>query len=218
VCARFTLTTRDLAALARAWAAEVDPGLLAGWRPRFNVAPGQVVPLLAEPGGARRLVPASFGLAAPGGALHLNARAETAAGKRSFREAWRHHRAAVPVDGFYEWDGPPGARRPHWLHRPDGRPFLLAGLWSPAAEGGPAFAIVTTEARGAVRPLHDRMPLLLPEPLVGPWLADGPAPELPAPGEEVLADRPVSPRVNATTHDDEGCLAPPPAPPQLRLL
>jgi putative SOS response-associated peptidase YedK len=219
MCARFTLTTADLAALARQWAAELDEAVAAAWRPRFNVAPGQPHPVLVQARGTRRLALATFGLPARGGALHLNARVETAAEKRAFRDAWLARRAAVPVDGFFEWDGPARARRPHWLHRADRAPFLLAGLWQPGAAGAPpTFAIVTADARGVVRRLHDRMPVLLPEPLVSAWLAGGPAPALPGPPEDLLVDREVSPRVNATAHDDPECLAPPQAAAQLRLL
>jgi putative SOS response-associated peptidase YedK len=221
MCGRYTLTITDIAALAAAWGAEVDAALAAAWRPRFNVAPGHRVPLLTGGRGARRLGAATFGLPAPRGGLLLNARAETAARKPTFRDAMARSRAAVPVDGFYEWEGPPAARRPSWFHRPGGAPFLLAALAVPGPDGAPAFAILTTGAVEPVRRLHDRMPVILPDGLVDGWLADGPAPPLPAPEAGWLEARAVSPRVNSPRVDDAACLEPPPPPappPQLTLF
>jgi putative SOS response-associated peptidase YedK len=216
MCGRFTLTSPDLGALARAWAAEADAALLARWRPRFNVAPGDPHPVLVAAGGVRRLAPARFGLAGARGALLLNARIETAAGKPTFREAWRGRRAAVPADGFFEWDGPAGDRRPHWFHRDGGAPLLFAALLGVAPGGGTGFAILTTAADEAVSALHDRMPVIVPARLLAAWL-EGPPPALPA-LQAPLARRPVSRRVNAVEHDDPGCLAPQEPPRQGSLL
>lgn len=208
MCGRFSLTVADIAALARAWGAEVDAALLQRWRPRYNVAPGQQAPLLVGPAGARRLVAATFGLPAPRGALHVNARLETAAEKRTFKAALARGRAAVPVDGFYEWEGPPSARRPTWFHQAGRAPLLLAAV---AVEGadGPAFAILTTGAVPPVLRLHDRMPVVLPTGAVEAWLAPGPPPTLPAPVAGALLGLPVSTRVNSPRQDDPACLAPP---------
>lgn len=218
MCGRFTLTTADLAALARAWAAEVDAALAARWRPRFNVAPGDAHPVLRARRGALRLEAAAFGLAGPGGRPLLNARVETAAGRPAFREAWAGRRAAVPADGFYEWEGPASDRRPSWLHPRAGGTLLLAALWGEAPGGGPGFTLLTTAASADVARLHDRMPLLVPPALLDAWLADGPPPALPAPRAGLLAARPVSPRVNSPANDDAACLAPPPEPRQRTLL
>jgi len=221
MCGRYTLTITDIAALAKAWGAEVDALLQAGWRPRFNVAPGHRVPLLTADHGARRLGLASFGLPAPRGGLLLNARTETAAKKPTFRDALARSRAAVPVDGFYEWEGPPSARRPSWFHRADGAPFLLAALAVPGPDGTTGFAIMTTEAVEPVRRLHDRMPVILSGDQVDGWLAEGPPPPLHEPVPGWLSARPVSPRVNSPRVDDAACLDPPPPPvppPQLSLF
>jgi len=204
MCGRFTLTVDDVARLARQWGAEVDAALAAAWRPRFNVAPGNGHLVLQQEDGRRRLAPARFGLAGPAGML-INARAETAATRLTFREAWRTGRTAVPADGFFEWEGPASARRPTWFHRPGSRPFLLAALLGPAPDGGLGFAILTTSARAPVAALHDRMPVVLPEPLLGAWLTGEP-PALPATEDGAFAARPVSPWVNAVEHDDAACL------------
>ncbi len=221
MCGRFTLTTDDIASLAREWAAEVDQALAAGWRPRFNVAPGDRHPVLVVSGGRRRLISAVFGLAGQpaGGAgpLLLNARIETAPSRPTFREAWRTRRAAVPADGFFEWEGPASARRPTWFHLPGRAPMLLAALLGEAPGGGIGFAVLTCPARAPVQALHDRMPVLLPAALLDAWLS-GPAPALPGASGDGLMARPVSPRVNSVENDDPACLEEAEAPRQGKLF
>jgi putative SOS response-associated peptidase YedK len=217
VCGRFTLTERDLASLARAWAAEVAAAVAEGWRPRYNVAPGDRHVVLRSERGRRTLAAATFGLPGPDGALLVNARLETAAAKPTFRDAFRARRCAVPADGFFEWEGPASARRPTWFHPPSGGPILLAGLWEVSPDGRPGFVILTSPANAEIAPLHGRMPVVLPGEQLGAWL-DGPPPALAAPPDGTFAARPVSPRVNAVANDDRECLAPREPEPQLRLL
>lgn len=205
MCGRFTLTEDDLVALARRWGAEVESGLAERWRPRFNVAPGDRHVALVGPPGRRRLISATFGLAGPGpGPLLVNARVETASSRATFREAWRCRRAAVPADGFFEWEGPRSSRRPTWFHGGTGAPMLLAALLGPAHGGQLGFVVLTTEARPPVRALHDRMPVFVPPSHLDAWLA-GPPPSLPEEAEPLVA-RAVSARVNAVEHDDPACL------------
>lgn len=208
MCGRFTLTASDLADLARTWAAEVDAALAAAWRPRFNVAPGDHHPLLVPGRAGRRLVPAAFGLAGPGGRLLVNARVETAARLPAFAEAWRARRAVVPADGFYEWTGPAAARRPRWIHPEGGGALLLAALVGPSTAGCDGFAILTTTASAVVAPVHDRMPVVVPPDRLDAWLS-GRADALAGATPATLRVTAVSTRVNAVANDDAGCLAPP---------
>jgi putative SOS response-associated peptidase YedK len=218
MCGRFSLTITDLAALAKEWAAELDAALAARWQPRFNVAPGQPHPLLREVAGRRRIEEATFGLAGPRGTLLPNARSETAAVRRTFARPLREARCAVPIDGFYEWEGPASARKPSWFHRADGAPLLLAAVAAQAPDGRLGFSILTTDSVEPVVRLHDRMPVILPAELVAPWLAEGPPPPIPEPVPDLLAARPLSPRVNSVAHDDPECLEPVKPEGQLRLL
>jgi len=87
--------------------------------PRWNAAPGQDLPVVRpdpKVKGARILEPMRWGLvpswaAGPEDAGRpINARAETAATKPSFRESFRRRRALVPADGFYEWEHLHGGR------------------------------------------------------------------------------------------------------------
>ncbi len=215
MCGRFTLTTRELGDVAAELRAELDPAFARRWRPRFNVAPGDAHVLLRSEDGRLALREARFGLETLPGHLAINARAESAAAKPMFRDAWRERRCAVPADGFYEWTGPKSGRRPIWLHRPDGRPLLFAALWN-RSSAGLEFTIVTVESNADVRAIHDRMPAVLRDGALARWLDGGEPPELA--GEGTLAAQPVSPRVNSVSNDDAACLDAPAVDPQLPLL
>ena len=100
----------------------------------------------------------------------------------------------------------------------DERLFAFAGLWdrweSPEEEAIETCTILTTTANAVLAPIHDRMPVIVPPGEYDRWLdtslhaPDSLAPLLvPFPPEEMLAF-PVSPRVNAPSIDDEGCIAP----------
>jgi putative SOS response-associated peptidase YedK len=226
MCGRMTLSRRELAELADELDALPVEGAAAAYRPRYNVAPTDVHPIVRLYGGRRRLEPAGWGFVrGPGRPPLFNARAETAPIKDSFRDAFVNGRCVVPADGFYEWTGAGEDRRPFWLHRADGKLLLFAGLCEPAApHGGRSFTVLTTEPNALVARLHDRMPVILAPADVDTWLRHG-APALlrPAP-EDTLVATPVSTRVNSVRNDDPACLdappasEPPPPPPPKRQL
>src|SRR5262249_7486008 len=117
----------------------------------------------------------------------INARAETAADKPSFRAAFRQRRCLIPATGYYEWM--PGERRkpPYFIGAADGRPPTFAGLgehWTKGEEPVESFAILTTEANEIMRPLHERMPVVVAAADFDGWLRDGdPALLRPCPAE-----------------------------------
>jgi putative SOS response-associated peptidase YedK len=117
----------------------------------------------------------------------INARAETLTTKPAFKGVFKKHRCIIPMDGFYEWQaGRPGgpvtkagkpAKQPMYIQRLDGEPLAIAGLWSawkdPAAEGGEwlhSASVVTTSANATMAPIHDRMPVILPQSAWATWL------------------------------------------------
>jgi putative SOS response-associated peptidase YedK len=170
MCTRYNLTSPREAVRAyfRVANGELFP-------PRYNIAPTQPVLIVRlDHAGQRELALVRWGLI-PSWAkeparlsLLVNARAESAAGKASFRGAMRHRRCLVPANGFYEWTGKPGARQPHLVRRRDGGLMALAGLWESwlGADGSEidTMAILTVPASQAISLLHDRMPaILLPE-------------------------------------------------------
>jgi putative SOS response-associated peptidase YedK len=95
----------------------------------------------------------------------INARSETAATSPMFRDALARRRAVVPIDAFYEWQATNGAKSPHAVARADGQPIAAAGLWEGWRGGGGeilrTFTILTTAASAVLRPLHERMPVIL---------------------------------------------------------
>lgn len=196
----------------------------AGYRPTYNRAPGQEQLCLvggSDPG----FQMIEWGLAAnPGGEPRriINARGETVASNRLFRDAFEHRRCGVVVDGFYEWMADPHGNRPHRIHRQDGEPFLLAGIWETGSDETPTCAIITTEASRLLAPIHDRMPVILPSDSWQRWLGTDEPPERlqellePYTGPEIEAYE-VSKHVNSTTNDDERCIRPVAGPEQLVL-
>lgn len=194
------------------------------WEPRYNVAPTQPVPVVANDGENRidffrwGLVP-SWAKDAGIGARMINARAETLAEKPSFRAAYRRRRCLILADGFYEWRTEPGQRvkTPMAIRLKSGTPFAFAGLWElwrPDDTPLLTCTIITTEPNALLEPIHNRMPVVLPRDAYEAWLAPGERDPrdlqhllTPYPAEEMVA-YPVSLMVNNPANDDPGCILP----------
>ncbi len=107
--------------------------------------------------------------------LLINARSETAHEKPAFRNAFRRRRCLLPADGFYEWMGRRGAKRPFLVQRPGGALFGLAGIWEcwMDRESGAEIdtvAILTCASNKWLSLLHDRMPVVLVPEQFAAWL------------------------------------------------
>jgi putative SOS response-associated peptidase YedK len=100
--------------------------------------------------------------------LIINARAETAAEKNLFADSVAKRRCIIPASGFYEWD-PYKARFRFTL--PDGGLILMAGFWH-EEQGTPRYTILTTEANGSMKPVHDRMPVMIGRDEIRPWITE----------------------------------------------
>jgi len=193
--------------------------------PSYNVAPTDEVYAVAEHDGERLLGTFRWGLVpfwaedVRIGSRLINARAETIATTPAFRDSFRSKRCIVPADGFYERERrPSGGKLPHFVHDP-GAPLALAGLWSTwrdreSGERLTSCTIVTTEPNDLLRPIHDRMPVVLAEEHWDRWLdrefddVEVLRDELrPAP-EGLLAEHPVSTLVNDVKNDFPECVAP----------
>jgi putative SOS response-associated peptidase YedK len=93
-------------------------------------------------------------------------------------------------------------RRPHYIHKRDGSPMALAGIWE--TWKGPdetieSCAIITTAPNALMATLHNRMPVIL-DPAHFDWWMTGSTEEVgqllvPCPPEE-LGAYPISRRVN----------------------
>jgi putative SOS response-associated peptidase YedK len=213
MCGRYSLTI-DQESLAAAL--EVDR-VFSDHHPRWNVAPSQEAPVVRDDGEGWRLDDLRWGLVPwwadnPSvGNRHINARCETVAVRRPFRDPFlQGRRCLVPVDGFYEWRKDPGGKTPHWIARPDHRIFTLAGVWERWKDGSGgqvrSFAILTTDSNARVAPIHDRMPVVIPPEARGGWLDPATEPGhlqelLHPPPERELQAWPVSTLVNRPAND-----------------
>ncbi len=191
----------------------------------YNVAPSRQILAIAKVDGLNVLDKYHWGLVpfwardTAVGARMINARAETVPTKPSFRDAFKKRRCLIPADGFYEWQEQKGGKQPVYFTLPDEAPFAFAGLWETwHDEASPrtpyrSCTIITTEAAGAVRTIHHRMPVVLQPNAYAGWLADSSAPlEL----QEMLrsnivthfAFRPVSKEVNSVRTNDPSNIKP----------
>ena len=186
MCGRFSLTT-PLQELRPLLPGPWPPGLEQHYAPRPQLHPGEPLLLLRQEEGRMAVGLALWGVLPdwsedPRTARRpINARGETVAERASFRGAWRHRRCLLPADGYFEWAGQGSRRQAHWIRRRDRRPFWLGGLWERwiGADGSEleSCCVLTTAANALLRPLHPRMPVVIPTGLERAWSApaDGPA-------------------------------------------
>jgi putative SOS response-associated peptidase YedK len=199
----------------------------AGVVPRYNIAPTQSVPVIFHDGEDLHLRHMRWGLIphwakdpAIGNRL-INARGETAAEKPSFRTPFKRRRCLVPATGFYEWQKPvggKGSKIPYYIFRRDEGLLCFAGLWdhwdAPNGDIVQSFTIITTRPNKLMRPVHDRMPVILDEADENLWLnPDIHAPDRMQPlvrpcPDSLLAMYPVSTLVNSPTHESRDCIEP----------
>ncbi len=219
MCGRFALYS-DPVTLAQCFGVSEPPDLF----PRYNVAPTQNIALVRQEGAERRFALARWGLIPQWakdikiGYHTINARAETVASKPAFRTAFRHRRCLIPADGFIEWQVMPGSKvkQPWFITLEDSQVMALAGLWerwrSPEGEDIESCSIIVTDANEIMRPIHDRMPVILAPGDWDAWLEaeakdagrlQGLLKPYPAEGMKAW---PVSTKVNSPRNDSADCL------------
>jgi putative SOS response-associated peptidase YedK len=176
MCSRYTLTSPHEA--VRAYFGYLNEAV---FPPRYNIAPSQPVAIVRNTyKHEREMALVRWGLIPSwvkdprAFKMLINARAESIADKPSFRAAVRHKRCLVPADGYYEWTGRAGAKRPH-LVRPRHRgPMAMAAIYENwlGADGSEieTMAILTSAANAALSVLHDRMPVIIPPDQFELWL------------------------------------------------
>ncbi|MEO1765876.1 SOS response-associated peptidase [Thiobacter aerophilum] len=218
MCGRYTLTTPDLAPIGAVLGVTLPAVPVS-----YNIAPSLPVPIIRV--GARggyELAWVKWGLV-PHWAKEprseystINARAETVSVKPAFRDAFRRRRCLIPADGFYEWQKQGTGKQPWYIHRKDRQPFAFAGLWERWQGGDEALetcAIIVTEANALIRPIHGRMPVILPPETYRAWLDPAtPTQTLlpllaPYSADELTAE-PVSARVNNPRNDGPELIRP----------
>ena len=161
----------------------VDAILTEALEPNYNVAPTDPVYAVAEYEEERQLGVFRWGLVPwfskdrRQAARHINARIETVAEKASFKESFTTKRCLVPADGFYEWErlGEDKGKLPHFIYPDGGGALAFAGLWATwkdpeTKEKVRTCTILTGPPNDVVKPLHDRMPVILEPELWDLWL------------------------------------------------
>ncbi|MBV7410501.1 SOS response-associated peptidase [Maritimibacter sp. DP1N21-5] len=174
--------------------------------PNFNVCPTTDVAVVTSDS-ERRLRAMRWGFIPHwykkpnDGPLLINARSETVTEKPAFRNAVRERRCLVPVSGFYEWERSGETKVPHYFHRADGEPLVMAGIWQDwGADRMPTFAVLTIGANALMSPIHDRIPVVVEKGDWGKWLGEeghGAAVLLQPPAEDVLTFHRVGQAVNS---------------------
>ena len=221
MCGRYT-QSKSAEIIAKAF--QIDN--VSDIKPRYNIAPTQSVLTVLQPAASANrqskmlhwgLIP-SWAKDRKMGSKLINARAETVAEKPAFRSAFRKRRCLVVADGFYEWQPQENKKQkqPFYFRLSDGEPFALAGLWEhwqdATGEEIESCTVLTTEANDLMRPIHNRMPVILEAKNYDLWLdPEGTKPEVlqpllhPYPPEEMTA-YPVSTVVNKPVNDSAECI------------
>jgi len=195
------------------------------FEPRYNIAPTQNVPIIVIKEDNRVLKLMRWGLVpfwskdTKIGSRMINARAETITEKACFKNPLKRKRCLVPASGFYEWKKNPNRTKvPMYLHLRSGEPFAFAALWDewkqPDGDKLFTFTIITTDPNELMKPIHNRMPVILPQKEESKWLD----PELQDSSKltpilipyvsDLMEAYEVSPFVNIPGNDSPECIKP----------
>lgn len=216
MCGRFTLARElDVQFIFRFSANDIK-----NFKPRYNIAPTQQIPAVIS--GTTTISSLRWGLIPSWakdisiGNRMINARAESLSEKPSFKKAFSERRCLILADGFYEWKKDEKKKQPFYIRMKGGRTFCFAGLWerwtSHEGEVIESATIITTEANDLIKPIHDRMPVIIKDDEYSKWLDSNQknTEELKkslvsysSDSMEVIA---VSDFVNKPTHDSEKCI------------
>jgi putative SOS response-associated peptidase YedK len=180
MCGRFTLTLSPEE--ISQWF-DIDVSELEDLVPRYNISPTQNVLVVTGNRDRNRAEMARWGLVPsywkeidPKYSM-FNAKSEGILASRSFKIPFLKHRCLIPADSFYEWTGPRGDRRPLRIMMKSGEPFAFAGISSvwhdrstPDSTRILSCSILTTEPNELIRPIHNRMPVILSPESYATWL------------------------------------------------
>lgn len=191
---------------------------------RFNIAPTQDVIAVRSFEGEREITTLRWGLI-PSWAKDekmaskmINARSETVTEKPSYRQAFQKRRCLIPTSGFYEWQKSKDGKQPFYFYMKENDLFAFAGLWeswrNTESEIIETCTILTTEANEVLKPVHERMPVIISESYYDLWL-DEDARRQPERLELLrpfsaseMSSHPVSTLVNSPQNNDAACIEP----------
>lgn len=179
-------------------------------KPRFNIAPSQVIPIIRIPGQIEFLV---WGLKPKwlkeGQLPFVNARMETVTEKPAFKFAFKQQRCLVIANGYYEWKQIGNIKQPYFICLPEKELFAFAALW----DGDTCALLTKTAEQQSIAKIHDRMPVILDPDQYSLWLDPKAAPEIlqAAMLQNNLSSLqifPVTTKVNNPKHDVAECVMP----------
>ncbi|WP_240419213.1 SOS response-associated peptidase [Paenibacillus periandrae] len=176
MCGRYTITVTEEELMLRFMLESSTPF----YEPRYNVAPGQMVPAIINNGVQNKLGQLRWGLIpswakdAKIGYTMINARVETIADKPAFRTSLKSKRCIIPADGFYEWKVTEDGKQPMRIVQRTGQLFAMAGLYdtwiNPEGDKISSCTIITTVPNKTMAGIHDRMPIILRKQDEAAWL------------------------------------------------
>lgn len=177
MCGRFTITVSFEELLLRYTLDPISPPF---HTPRYNVAPGQLVPAIINDGSANRIGQLKWGLVPSWasdekvGYKMINARSETLLEKPAFKKLIVRKRAIIPADGFYEWQQLGDKKQPMRIMLKNKEIFSMAALFdtwlAPDGRKVSTFSVITTTPNRLMEPIHNRMPVILPRDEEQRWL------------------------------------------------
>jgi len=195
-----------------------------GARSRFNIVPGDEMPVIVRAAGKKEIAVMKWGLVPHGvkdiasAPRPINARAETLAERPLFRPLLEDRRCLVPASGFFEWKKVGKRKLPFWFRLPNEPLFAFAGLcdtWQgPGGRHFSSYTVITCAPNALVAEVHDRMPVILTRENEERWVSGGPV--TPEDLRNVLGPRapgdmemvPVTDLVNNPSIDDERVVRP----------
>jgi|UPI0003A33C92 putative SOS response-associated peptidase YedK len=230
MCGRKTLTKGKIEIIEQLSIAEWDDN--PPYHPSYNIAPTNFNPVLILDG-IRRIKMMRWGLI-PDWAeddsslpIMINARIETVMSKPSFAQLVDHNRCLAIADGYYEWCKIGGHKQPYYIHHPDRRLLLLAGLWNryqPPNTSIPIFTytILTKAALPEIKFIHPRMPAMIAPDHVEDWLNPNyrfsEVRDIIDLSQLSLNAYPVSSLVNSVRNNSPECIRPFIEPPEQTLM
>jgi putative SOS response-associated peptidase YedK len=216
MCGRYTLT-KPLKAIKK----HFEPIILScDHDERYNISPGQNIPIVTATNSQRELKLMRWGLI-PSWVKNIkttkpliNARSETVHQKPSFRHPFHASRCLIPADGFLEWKTEGGKKFPYFIFLNQKDIFSFAGIWTKwCKETSPihTFSILTTQANTILAPIHERMPVIIKPSDYKSWLEPGTDSStlrsllLPFGAKKMYA-HPVSTEINSYKNNRDGLL------------
>ena len=209
MCGRFTITSD-----AKSIEEYFDLARMDGVASSYNISPASDVPVVHLADGRRVLSNMHWGLvphwARDTKIQPINAKAETVDSKPFFRSSFNKNRCLIPATGFYEWKRANNHKQPYYFKLKDSELMAFAGLWDHReqdGEGEDSCTIITTEANTVMKPIHDRMPVILKPDDYDTWLREG-GKGLLAPYTGDMIVYPVSTAVNNPRHNGRDLIEP----------